>query len=68
MFIFRSNPTAEATQNYEDRLTKANEEIFRLKERIKVMNEGNCEDVTRIVEERVQTTSIKEVNGNNHRI
>lgn len=61
--IFRSNPTTEAIQNYEDRLSKANEEVFKLRERIKVMEEGNNADVTRIVEERVQTNSLKEING-----
>jgi len=62
-FCSRSNPTAEAVQNHEDRLTKANEEICILRERIKVMEEGNNADVTRIVEERVQTNSVKEING-----
>lgn len=49
--------------NLEDRLSKANEEICRLRERVKVLEEGNDEDVTRIVEERVQTSSIKEITG-----
>ncbi|XP_065212117.1 mitotic spindle assembly checkpoint protein MAD1 [Planococcus citri] len=57
----KANPTSEAAQNYEDRLTKASEEIYRLKERIKVLEEGNNEDVTRIVEERCQGTSVKEI-------
>ena len=65
IIVSRANPTTEAVQNYVDRLSKANEEICRLQERIKVMEEGNDEDVTRIVEERVQTSGVKEVNGKN---
>lgn len=63
MNIFRANPSSEAAENYDDRLAKANEEIYRLKERIRVMEEGNNEDVTRIVEERCQGASLKEING-----
>ncbi len=63
MICFRSNPASEAIQNYEDGLSKANEEICKLRERIKIMEEGNSQDVTRIVEERVQTNSIKEIQG-----
>ena len=64
IFILRrANPTSEAVQNYVDKLTKTNEEICRLQERIKVLEEGNNEDVSRIVEERVQTNAVKEING-----
>lgn len=62
-FCYRSNPASEAIEQYEDRLTKANEEIYKLRERFKVIEEGNNEDITRIVEERLQTNSIKEING-----
>lgn len=57
----KTNPTSEAIQNYVDKLTKANEKIIKLKERIKVMEEGGSQNVTQIVEERVQTNSSKEV-------
>lgn len=63
MWFIRSNPTSEATQHYEDRLTTAKEEILKLRERIKAMEEGNCQDLTRIVDERVQSHSAKDVAG-----
>ncbi|XKL63000.1 hypothetical protein PGB90_005364 [Kerria lacca] len=64
----KSNPASEAIEQYEDRLTKANEEIYKLRERFKVIEEGNNEDITRIVEERLQTNSIKEINDLKDRV
>lgn len=55
------NPTSEAVENYEDRLNKAKEEVNRLRERIKILEEGHTQDVTRLVEERIQTDFSKEV-------
>ncbi|CAH0387870.1 unnamed protein product [Bemisia tabaci] len=57
----KMNPTSIATANLNDKLSECKLENDRLRERIKVLEEGNEQDVTRIVEERVQSCNSKEV-------
>jgi len=48
----------------EKELETLREENSRLKERVKILQEGDSDDITRKVEQRVATSNSKEVQGN----
>lgn len=58
------NPTAEAIEKHVDELTKYQEEVVKLRERVKLLETGQTHDLTLAVNERVSGNSSKEIEGN----
>ncbi|RZF39500.1 hypothetical protein LSTR_LSTR001021 [Laodelphax striatellus] len=57
----RMNPVAEATSSHDSDLDRCRAEVLRLKERIRLMQEGKTLDITHEVNERVDYNTAKEV-------
>lgn len=57
------NPASEGFNNYQNELVKAKQEIEKLKERMKAMQEGITMNLTQVVDNRVETNSSQEVEG-----
>lgn len=57
------NPASEGFNNYQNELVKAKQEIEKLKERIKAMQEGISMNLTQVVDKRVETNSSQEIEG-----
>lgn len=57
------NPASEGFNHYQNELAKAKQEIEKLKERIKAMQEGISMNLTQVVENRVETNASQEVEG-----
>lgn len=57
------NPASEGFNHYQNELAKAKQEIEKLKERIKAMNEGISMNLTQVVDNRVETNASQEVEG-----
>ncbi|CAI6347420.1 unnamed protein product [Macrosiphum euphorbiae] len=60
---FKMNPASEGFNHYQNELAKAKQEIEKLKERIKAMQEGISMNLTQVVENRVETNASQEVEG-----
>lgn len=58
---FRMNPAAEAAAQYEDEVAQLRSKCSRLEERVKLLEEGNLQDITQKVEENVVSSSAQEV-------
>jgi hypothetical protein len=58
------NPAAEAEAQREDKLTRLQQECDRLQERVRVLEEGQTQDVTEAVNLRLAASSTQEVQGN----
>lgn len=61
--ILRMNPASEGFNHYQNELVKAKQEIEKLKERIKAMQEGISMNLTQVVDNRIETNSSQEVEG-----
>lgn len=57
------NPASEGFNNYQNDLLQAKQEIEKLKERIKAMQEGISMNLTQVVDTRVETNASQEVEG-----
>lgn len=57
------NPATEGFNNYQNELVNAKQEIEKLKERIKAMQEGISMNLTQLVDNRVETNATQEVEG-----
>ncbi|XP_050537530.1 mitotic spindle assembly checkpoint protein MAD1 isoform X4 [Daktulosphaira vitifoliae] len=60
---FKMNPASEGFNNYQNDLLQAKQEIEKLKERIKAMQEGISMNLTQVVDDRVETNASQEVEG-----
>lgn len=60
---YKMNPASEGFNHYQNELAKAKQEIEKLKERIKAMNEGISMNLTQVVDNRVETNASQEVEG-----
>lgn len=58
------NPASEGFNHYQNELVKTKQEVEKLKERIKAMQEGISMNLTQVVDNRVQTNATQEVEGN----
>jgi hypothetical protein len=58
------NPAAEAEIQREDKLTRLQQECDRLQMRVKVLEEGQAQDVTETVNLRLAASNSQEVQGN----
>jgi hypothetical protein len=61
--FLRMNPASEGFTHHQNELAKAKQEIEKLKERIKAMQEGISMNLTQVVDTRVETNSSQEVEG-----
>ena len=57
------NPVAEASEKHTDELLTCQQEVLRLRERIKLLEEGQTHDLTQAVDERISGTTSKEIEG-----
>lgn len=57
------NPASEGFNQYQNELTKAKQEIEKLKERMKAMQEGISMNLTQVVDTRVETNASQELEG-----
>lgn len=57
------NPATEGFNHYENELTNAKQEVEKLKERIKAMQEGISMNLTQVVDNRVNTNASQEIEG-----
>lgn len=57
------NPTAEASQKQLSELESSKQEVARLRERLRLMEEGVTQDLTLVVNDRVGGASAKEIEG-----
>lgn len=57
------NPASEGFNYYQNELTKAKQEIEKLKERVKAMQEGISMNLTQVVDTRVETNASQELEG-----
>lgn len=57
------NPATEGFNNYQHELANAKQEIEKLKERIKAMQEGISMNLTQLVDNRVETNATQEIEG-----
>jgi len=57
------NPASEGFNLYQNELGKAKQEIEKLKERIKAMQEGVSMNLTQVVDNRVETNTTQEIEG-----
>lgn len=57
------NPTAEASQRQLSELESCKQEVTRLRERLRLMEEGETHDLTQAVNDRVGGASAKEIEG-----
>lgn len=57
------NPASEEFKQYQNELTKAKQEIEKLKERMKAMQEGISMNLTQVVDTRVETNASQELEG-----
>lgn len=57
------NPASEGFNHYKNELTLAKQEIEKLKERIKAMQEGISMNLTQVVDNRVETNASQEIEG-----
>jgi hypothetical protein len=60
----RVNPAEEAEAQREDKLTRLQQECDRLQERVRVLEEGQTQDVTQEVNLRLAASNTQEVQGN----
>jgi hypothetical protein len=58
------NPTSEAQNKREDEILKLKQECGRLRERLKLMEEGQKEDLTEAVNIKLSACNSQEVEGN----
>ncbi|XP_054288072.1 mitotic spindle assembly checkpoint protein MAD1-like [Macrosteles quadrilineatus] len=58
---FKMNPVAEAEQKQMSELEIAHAELARLRERLRLMEEGQTHDLTSVVNDRMASTSTKEM-------
>jgi hypothetical protein len=58
------NPTAEAEAQRQDKLALLQQECSRLQERVRVLEEGQSQDVTQTVNMRLASSNTLEVQGN----
>jgi len=63
LIFYRINPASEGFNHYQNELAKAKQEIEKLKERIKAMQEGISMNLTQVVDNRVETNTSQEVEG-----
>lgn len=59
------NPTAEASQRQLSELESSKQEVARLRERLRLVEEGVTQDLTLVVNDRVGGASAKEIEGAN---
>lgn len=59
------NPTAEASQRQLSELESSKQEVARLRERLRLVEEGVTQDLTLVVNDRVGGASTKEIEGAN---
>lgn len=57
------NPTAEASQRQQSELESCKQEVARLRERLRLVEEGVTQDLTLVVNDRVGGASSKEIEG-----
>lgn len=57
------NPASEGFSLYQNELAKSKQEVDKLKERIKAMQEGISMNLTQVVDNRVEINSSQEVEG-----
>lgn len=57
------NPASEGFSHYQNELAKAKQEVEKLKERIKAMQEGISMNLTQVVDTRVEKNSSQELEG-----
>lgn len=57
------NPASQGFTLHENELANAKQEIEKLKERIKAMQEGISMNLTQVVDNRVETMASQEVSG-----
>lgn len=57
------NPTAEASQKQLSELESSKQEVARLRERLRLVEEGVTQDLTLVVNDRVGGASAKEIEG-----
>lgn len=57
------NPTAEASQKQLSELENSKQEVARLRERLRLVEEGVTQDLTLVVNDRVGGASAKEIEG-----
>jgi hypothetical protein len=60
----RMNPAAEAETEREDKLTRLQQECDRLQARVRVLEEGQTQDVTEAVNLHLAASNTQEVQGN----
>jgi hypothetical protein len=58
------NPAAEAETEREDKLARLQQECDRLQMRVRVLEEGQMQDVTEAVSLRLAAANTQEVQGN----
>ena len=57
------NPVSHAEEEREQEVTELRTEVAKLRERIKVLQEGERDDVTCKVDKRLASTNLQEVQG-----
>lgn len=57
------NPVSEASEKHKDELLTCQQEVLRLRERIRLLEEGHVHDLTQNVNERITGTTSKEIEG-----
>lgn len=57
------NPVSNAEEEREQEMAQLRTEVAKLKERIKVLQEGEREDITCKVDKRLASTNLQEVQG-----
>lgn len=65
---FKMNPTSEAAEKHKDELLNCQEEVLRLRERVRLLEEGQTHDLTQAVNERVTGNTSKEIEDLKERI
>lgn len=58
------NPVANAEEEREKEVTLLKTEVAKLRERVKVLQEGEREDITCKVDKRLVTSNSQEIQGN----
>lgn len=61
----RMNPVSEASEKHKDELLACQQEVLRLQERVRLLEEGQVNDLTQAVNERITGTTSKEIEGIN---
>lgn len=57
------NPVSEASEKHKDELLTCHQEVLRLRERLRLLEEGQAHDLTQAVNERITGRTSKEIEG-----